>query len=379
MGLFDFFKKKEVVVNTPIEETKKDESTKQADIPIQETKKDEQPIKNVEIPVEEKKEILSNTIAITNVDKSIINEKAKGIIVSSELIEEVIYDFNGINYNFLDKLYFVDELQKNKVIKFIEKIIIKFKFKDIKSQKDYFKFEDNHSKYWDFVDNYEDVYTDTNGLVFPYFDYSNYVSWSITRIWKSKDQNGIISEHSRDLEPAYEIVLNTDMCVFNIRNKMVNDIKDIDIEEKTIVDFFNKSNFKYHGTVHTFNCLFDFYFKYNNIDKVNYYLDLLINITDSTDRHNIEKFFEYLISLAEKQNNYNLALEYTNKGIAFIKTHFPTSQSKTMGGIYKKLVQLLFEQKEYVKALEIINEAKAYNENLSFKQIQAKIEKELAK
>lgn len=125
--------------------------------------------------------------------------------------------------------------------------------------------------------------------------------------------------------------------------------------------------------------MFDFYFKYNNIDKVNYYLDLLINITDSTDRHNIEKFFEYLISLAEKQNNYNLALEYTNKGIAFIKTHFPTSQSKTMGGIYKKLVQLLFEQKEYVKALEIINEAKAYNENLSFKQIQAKIEKELAK
>ena len=40
---------------------------------------------------------------------------------------------------------------------------------------------------------------------------------------------------------------------------------------------------------------------------------------------------------------------------------------------------MLFEQKEYVKALEIINEAKAYNENLSFKQIQAKIEKELAK
>lgn len=347
MGLFDFFKKKEVVANIPNEETKKDEPTKQVDVPIQETKKDE-PIKNIEILVEEKKEILSDTIAITNFDKPIITEKAKNVIVSSELIEEVIYEFNGINYNFLNKLYFVDELQKSKVIKFIEKIIVKFKFKDIKSQKDYFKFEDNHSKYSDFVNDYEDVYTDTNGLTFPYFDYSNYVSWSITHIWKFKDQNGIIAEHSRNLEPTHEIVLNTDMCIFNIRNKMVNDIKDIDIEEKTIVDLFNNSNFKYHGTVHTFNCFFDYYFKYKNIDKVNFYLELLINITEPTDRHNIEKFFEYLISLAEKENNYNLALEYTNKGIGFIKTHFPTSQSKTMGGIYKKLVQLLFEQKEYV-------------------------------
>jgi hypothetical protein len=40
---------------------------------------------------------------------------------------------------------------------------------------------------------------------------------------------------------------------------------------------------------------------------------------------------------------------------------------------------LLFEQKEYQKALLTINEAIAYNANLSFKQIQAKIEKELAK
>ena len=52
MGLFDFFKKKEVVANIPNEETKKDEPTKQVDVPIQETKKDE-PIKNIEIPVED--------------------------------------------------------------------------------------------------------------------------------------------------------------------------------------------------------------------------------------------------------------------------------------------------------------------------------------
>ena len=362
MGLFDFFKKKEIVVNNPIVETKNDD-----------------PIKKVDVSIEGNKETPTDRIGNTEISNPNVTEKVKNIIVSNELIEEIVYEFNGINYNFIDKLYFVDELQKNKLIKFIEKLIIKFKFKDIKDQKAYFKFEDSHSEYWDFVYGYEDIYNDINGLTFPYFDYSDFVSWTITIIWKDKDQNGIIKERRRNVEPANEIVLNPNMCVFNIRNKMVNDNKDIVIEEKSIIDFFNNSNFKYHGTVNTFNCLFDYYFKYNDFEKLNYYLELLINITEPSDRHNIEKFFEYLISLAEKQKNYDVALEFTNKGIEFIKINFPISQSKTMGGIYKKLVQLLFNQNEYSKALSIINEAKAYNENLSFKQIQAKIEKELAK
>ncbi len=375
MGLFDFFKKKEVVVNTPIEETKKDESTKQADIPIQETKKDE-PIKNVEIPVEEKKEILSNTITITNVDKSIINEKTKGIIVSSELIQEVIYDFNGINYNFLDKLYFVDELQKSKVIKFVNALIVKFKFNEIKTQKDYFKFEDSLAKYYDFVDNYKDVYTDENGLHFPYFDYTDYVSWKITDIYFLKDGDGVVKENSR-IDRAHETTLTNNICYFNVRNKTTNNFNDIEQEEK----FSNDYNIKYKTIDGGFiiDALIPYYFKGGNLSKV---LDLFHKAVDALEGENraiLESYYSKLSDLYLQINQHDQAIDFLVKGIAEIKNNFPTPKTKTMGSIYKTLVQLLFEQKEYVKALEIINEAKAYNENLSFKQIQAKIEKELAK
>jgi tetratricopeptide (TPR) repeat protein len=375
MGLFDFFKKKEVVANIPNEQTKEDEPTKQVDVPIQETKKDE-PIKNIEIPVEEKKETAPERIENTERSKLIITTNAKEIIKSDEIITETVYEFSGINYDFIDKLYFVNEEQKSKVLKFVNALIVKFKFNEIKTQKDYFKFEDSSSKYYDFVDNYKDVYTDENGLQFPYFGYTDYVSWKITDIYFFKDDDGVVKENSR-IDCSHETTLTITMCYFNVRNKTTNNFNDIELEEQFSNDY-NIKNKTIDGAF-ILDALIPYYFKAGNLSKV---LDLFHKAVDAVEVENrpiLESYFSKLSDLYIQINQHHQAIEFLLKGITEIKNNFPTPKSKTMGSIYKTLVQLLFEQKEYQKALLTINEAIAYNANLSFKQIQAKIEKELAK
>jgi hypothetical protein len=348
MGLFDFFKKKEQEI--------------------------------INIPIEDKKETPPDKIEITEISKPIINDISNLKITSKEIITETIYEFKGIDYNFIDNLYFVNEEQKNKVLKFINAVIKKFKFNDIKTQKDYFKFEDSLSKYYNFLDNYEDIYEDENGLSFPYFDYSFYVSWAITDIYSTRDSNGIITEKSRN-DVSHVKAFDSSMSYFNIKNKTTNNLKDISFEEKILMDFFkNKNYFKYYVITSNINCLIEYYFKLSDFKKVDDLFDLLINKVEPEDKHNLEKDFDYLTNIFVKAGNTEKGIEYANKGIDYIKGNYPKPKTKTMGNfVYKKVVQLLVDDKEFIKALAIINEATAYNENLSFKQMQAKIEKELAK
>lgn len=319
MGLFDLFKKKEVVsINIPIEGNK--------------------------VQANDKKDI-------TEIVKPI--EKAKDIIVSNEIVSDSIYQFNGINYAFIDKLHFVSAEQKNKLIKFIEKTIVKFKFNEITSQSKYFKFEDNLSKYYDFADNYEDKYS--GDAHFPYFDIRLLVSWTITDIIEIKN-NGIVIETRKNVQINEEQEIGTDICVFNIKNKSIKESSNIELEEKIIIDCFNDDRcFKYYIISSPLGCLMDYYFKSKDFKKVDDLLGLLINKTVQEDLHNIERDFEHLTHLSNIEQNSQQAIDYTNKGIEFIKTNFPIPKTKTMGSIYKTLVHLLFEQKEYQKALLTIN------------------------
>lgn len=343
MGLFDIFKKKEVT--------------------------------SVNAPIEENKVLVNDKIEIVDVVKPI--EKAKEIIVSNEVITETVYKFNGINYDFIDKLYFVNEEQKSKVLKFINALIVKFKFDEIKTQKDYFKFEDNLSKYYDFVDNYKDVYNDENGLNFPYFDFTDYVSWTITDIYSLKDSNGIINENSRK-DSSFEKSFNSAICLFNVKNKTINNYKDIALEETFINDDNNKYN-RIDG-VFIVDALIPFYFKFGDFDKVDNLFQTAIGGLENNNKEVLEMYNFKLADLYLGTNQISKAIEILQKGTEQLKINFPKPKTKTMGSfVYKKLVQLLNDQKEYQKALLTINEAVAYNESLSFKQIQAKIEKELAK
>ena len=90
MGLFDFFKKKEVVVNNPIVETKNDDPIKKGDISIEGNK--EQIIIKVENP--EKKIVTSNEAALESMGFSSIF-LIKGLrddVASSEIVDFIEHD-----------------------------------------------------------------------------------------------------------------------------------------------------------------------------------------------------------------------------------------------------------------------------------------------
>lgn len=291
-----------------------------------------------------------------------------------------IYQFNGVNKDFIDKLYFVNEEQKFKLLKFIDEIIIKFKFNEITSQTQYFQFQDNLDMYHDFSDNFKDSYPDyTSGLSFPYFDYSELVFWNIIDVTE-KRVNGEVSTTNNNSRVVKAETLNLNACEFNIRNKTINNIQDIVVEEKIIMDFFSSENyFKYYEISSPINCLIEHYFKINNFKKVDDLMNVLINKIDPEDKHNIEKDFDSLANISVTAGNKEKGIEYANKGIEFINTNFPKPKTKTMGNVYKSLAQILFDNKDYEKVLLIINNAFAYNENLSIKQLKTKIEKQLGK
>jgi tetratricopeptide (TPR) repeat protein len=337
----------------------------------------------VETPTTENKEIIENNKPVENkeIKEELSVSPKKDVDLSIEIGSgDSIYQFNGVNNDFIDKLYFVNEEQKAKFLKFIDAIIVKFKFKDITSQTQFFKFQDNLEKYHDFVDNYKESYPDyTAGLTFPYFDYSELISWNITDVTERR-VNGEVSTINKNAREVKAEALNLNACEFNIRNKAINNIKDITVEEKVLMDFFASENyFKHYRISSPIHCLIEYYFKIDDFKKVDDLMNVLINKVEPEDKHNIEKDFDYLSNISVIAGNKEKGIEYANRGIEFIKTNFPKPKTKTMGNVYKSLAQILFDNKDYEKALLIINDALAYNENLSLKQLQAKIEKQLSK
>lgn len=291
-----------------------------------------------------------------------------------------IFQFDGVNTNFINKLYFVNDDQKVKLLKFIDAIIIKFKFNEITSQSQFHKFQDNLDKYHDYADNFKDGYPDyAIGLTFPYFDYSDLVSWTVTTVTEKK-VNGVITETKNTVREKKSEELGLSGCEFNIRNKLFNKIKDISYEEKIITDFLSSENvFKYYRISSPLNCLIDFYFSIADYDKVNDLFNILISKVEPEDKHNIEKDFDYISNVANTAGNYEKGVEFSNRGIEFLKANFPIPKTKAMGSVYKTLAQMLFDNKDYDRALSTIKEALSYNENLSLKQLLAKTEKQLSK
>lgn len=296
-------------------------------------------------------------------------------------VEDSIYQFNGINNDFIEKLYFVNVEQKAKFLKYIEAIIDKFKFNEITSQSQFFKFEDNYlDKLSEFEDNYKDKYPDyTEELRFPYFPYNYLISWNITDVIVSK-VNGEVSTISKNIREAKELPLNLNACEFNIINKSINNINDISVEEKILMNYLESENyFKYYRISSIIKCLIKYYIKNEDFKKVDDLINLIINKVESDDKHYIEKDFEFISNTSVNADNIKKGIEYLNRGIEFINANFPMPKTKTMGFLYKSLAQILFENKDYEKALLVINNALMYNENLNLKQLKTKIEKQMTK
>ncbi|MDF2451895.1 MAG: hypothetical protein K0S26_1399, partial [Bacteroidota bacterium] len=271
-------------------------------------------------------------------------------------------------------------LKKVKLLKFIDAVIVKFKFNEITSQSQFHKFQDNLTKYHDYADDYKDVYPDyAIGLIFPYFDYSDLVTWTVTTVTLKK-VNGEVTETKNTVREKKSEDLGLSGCEFNIRNKLFNNIKDISSEEKIIANFLSSENiFKYYRISSPLNCLIEFYFSIADYDKVNDLFNILVNKVEPDDKHNIEKDFDYISNVANTAGNYEKGIEFAIRGINFLKTNFPNPKTKAMGSVYKTLGQMLFDNKEFERALSILNEALSYNENLSLKQLLAKTEKQLSK
>jgi len=389
------------------------------------------------------------------------------------------YDFKGINYELVNKLYFIDEEQKVKLLKFVNIVIDEFKLNEIKTFEDLKKFDSSLDKYYEFIEKYEDKYNDDP--YFPYFFIKDLVYWD-EKEFTEVIKNGKVTETSELKMRTKMDEVPTEVYIFNIKNKIFNTDKNIEFEESAILAKYKEGNaYKSYDILDPFESLINFYLKNKDYDKVATAINLLIqklvpedrnklshlfsqllneeapyiNITDSNlkscieaceytirhkfreniyniafeekiiidaiklsesyryqniynplmsivdvycknsdfnsidnllnlisektiedDRNKIESAFEY-IGINLSKVNEPKAIEYLMRGIDFLKSNFPKPKFKSMGGIYKTLVQILFEQKEFQKAMQYITEGELYNENLSFKQIRAKIEKNI--
>jgi hypothetical protein len=166
-------------------------------------------------------------------------------------------------------------------------------------------------------------------------------------------------------------------CEYTIRHKFRENIYNIAFEEKIIIDAIKLSeSYRYQNIYNPLMSIVDVYCKNSDFNSIDNLLNLISEKTIEDDRNKIESAFEY-IGINLSKVNEPKAIEYLMRGIDFLKSNFPKPKFKSMGGIYKTLVQILFEQKEFQKAMQYITEGELYNENLSFKQIRAKIEKNI--
>jgi pentatricopeptide repeat protein len=294
---------------------------------------------------------------------------------------ENTYQFKGINQKFLNQLYYIDETQKERLIKFLEKMIVKFSLNEIKTQKSFedFFFE-GYEKIDDFIENYPDKYEDNNTyLSFPYFSIREFFLFE-THLSLITKINGKIESEKLNIDEPRDVGFIVDVCIFNIENKGHNGLIDINKEEKEISDWLSKEDkYRYYIISPVFTCLIKHYLKINNFQKVNELIEEYVKKTDSEDYHNLEITFQVVASEFSKINESEKEREYLNKGIDFLKTYCPIPKTKTTGNTYKSLIEFYCKENNYLKASEIIEEAISYNGNLAIKQLKARIEKQLNK
>lgn len=321
-------------------------------------------------------ELKSEDTTVKDINKSNSYDTEKAILEITA--GESIYKYLGINYNFIEGLYFIDEAQKQSILNFTKDAEAKFKLSDIDTGSKYSAFHSEIDKFYNYADNYKSKYQNIDYKLsefFPYFSFEDFYKWEIQRVTEKKRADIV----ERVIENGELIASNPntkEVSEFNIINKTHNGLNDISIEESTINSYLESSDkFKHYRISSFINCLVDYYLKLKDINRVENYFNILISKLEDDDKHKIEDDFISLLYKFESVGEVSKSLEYGAKGVDFIKSQFPTPKNKSMGRIYKEYITILINHDRVEEAKSYLNEALTYNEALKLSQLKSKLDK----
>ena len=140
--------------------------------------------KNKEIPAvktdAQEKQTTSNELQkveaiIKDIDKPKNHEVEK--IIFEYGAAESIYNYCGINYDFINSLYFIDEAQKVSLLSFVKDAEEKFKVDEIDTRGKYDSFHSKIERFYSYADTYKSKYQNNDYRLsefFPYFTFEDF-------------------------------------------------------------------------------------------------------------------------------------------------------------------------------------------------------------
>ncbi|MFN7912799.1 MAG: hypothetical protein ACK5QC_13335 [Bacteroidota bacterium] len=300
------------------------------------------------------------------INKEQVSKKPQRVITEFRSGES-IYKYLGINHEFTNQLYFVDDSQKESLLRFIADVEKKFKLSEIVSSKKFDVLISDRFHYY--VDSYKWAYkNDAYSLdsSFPYFSVTQFFIFEIqyfNEIQRGEEIESKLSE-IRLIKADNE---SPEIARFNIINKSYSNLFDIDAELRIINNYLeSKQNFRYYEIGSLIDCLVDFYLKSKDFAKTEYYFNQLLVKVVHEDYDKLEDAFINFSSKLEASKESALALHYAESGLDFLLKHFPKPEYKKTGRIYGKYINLLIEHGKHEEASKLIDEAHRYNEALDF-------------
>ena len=341
--------------------------------------------KNKEIPAvktdAQEKQTTSNELQkveaiIKDIDKPKNHEVEK--IIFEYGAAESIYNYCGINYDFINSLYFIDEAQKVSLLSFVKDAEEKFKVDEIDTRGKYDSFHSKIERFYSYADTYKSKYQNNDYRLsefFPYFTFEDFYKWEIKQV--SEIKRGVTVE--KKIIGTTMLASTSDSkeaAKFNIINKTHNAVKEISKEETIIVEFLeSQPKFRYYKIQDCINCLIDYYLNSKDSNKVEMYLNQLIDKTEDEDLHKVEDEFVSLLWKLQSIGEFSKAIDLGKKGVEFIKSQFPSPKNKSMGKIYKEYITLLISSNKLEEAQRFMDEASSYNEALKLSQLKSKLDK----
>jgi tetratricopeptide (TPR) repeat protein len=315
MGLFDFFKKKEVVVSPPIEETKKDEPIIKSEIPGEEIKNDEA-IKNISNLIEEQEEMPPNKIEFTNANNQVVIEQAKDDIYgntpkvaddkakvnNSKVTLSSVARISGIDEDFINLIYFPTDQEKQNHREKINSALAKLKIKwGAEYNKVYEKIIDYNN-----IELNEPIPFMIESLLIENFDVK-------------KDINGKTETKSetvvKGIEKIQDYYSAASFISENILLKLNSLQTDFSFEENmfnTIVSISHLNNLAKLNSIFSLGLAF---FKANKIAKAEQYFELLEKGQFDMQPSTIASFYKNIGELYAESSDKSKALKWLNAGL----------------------------------------------------------------
>lgn len=298
-------------------------------------------------------------------------------LASLTVTSKNIVQFEGLNTKLFDLLYFIDEEQKNKLIKFTNYIIERCSLKEINTSEAYNNFLTNqYEKYYELIDEYPEKYKEYNErLEFPYFNWSELVKFNHGYKIISHKSESKVSESEIKWNKTDEVNSTPQIAEFNLINKCINGEKDTQNEINILNKFINEPDCYYNVLETCTNALINYYIENKDEKHVEDVLSIFKAKINSSESSKVEDKYCSVAFKFESKGNEEMCLVYLNKAVMFVRDNIKKPTKKDTGHSFKHLAEALEKSGDKKKALEIAKEGFAYNDKLPLKRLISKLEK----